>query len=82
MLDIRRIRQNPEELRTALINRNADPAMADELLALDERRRELIVKSDELKAASNRTSKFMPALMSLQKAVDEASLASIREKQV
>ncbi|MDL2224821.1 serine--tRNA ligase [Eubacteriales bacterium OttesenSCG-928-M02] len=82
MLDIRRIRENPQALKTALVNRNQDPGMVDELLALDERRRGLIVVNDELRACANRLSKFIPALMSLQKAGDAESLQSIKEKSI
>ena len=39
MLDVRRIRQNPQELRDMLQNRNKDAAIVDDFLARDEQRR-------------------------------------------
>jgi len=56
MLDIRRIRQNPQELRDALKARNKDISI-DEFLAQDEQRRKLLVQVEEKKALRNSTSK-------------------------
>ena len=56
MLDMKRIRQNPDELRQALKNRNS--AMnVDELLALDEKRREILSQVEALKMRRNDESK-------------------------
>ena len=43
MLDIKRIRQNPQELRDALKARNKDISI-DEFLAQDEKRRTLMAQ--------------------------------------
>lgn len=56
MLDIKRIRQNPQELRDALKARNKDISI-DEFLAQDEQRRKLLVLVEEKKALRNATSK-------------------------
>lgn len=59
MLDLKRIRFETDAVREALSARG-DPdldGMVDRLLALDERRRELIGVSDELKARRNEASK-------------------------
>ena len=56
MLDIRRIRQNPDELRQALKNRNSTIDV-DELLALDERRRAMLNEVEALKNRRNEESK-------------------------
>ncbi len=56
MLDIRRIRQNPDELRRALKNRNSIVDV-DELLALDERRRAMLNEAETLKNRRNEESK-------------------------
>ena len=82
MLDMRRIRENPDALRAALQNRNQDPGLVDQLLALDESRRTLIGVEEELRAAGNRLSKFIPALMSLGKAKDAESLSQIKENNI
>ncbi len=56
MLDIRRIRQNPEELKTMLKNRNANVDV-EGLLALDEQRRQYMAQTEALKNVRNEESK-------------------------
>ncbi len=56
MLDLKYIRENPDELKEALIKRN-EMAPIDEILALDERRRTLLVDVQGLKHRRNVTSK-------------------------
>ena len=50
MLDIKRIRSNPEALREAMRKRRNKGADVTELLALDEKRRELMQQVEALKA--------------------------------
>ena len=57
MLDIKRIRQNPEELKVMLTRRNMNPAVVDDFLAKDEQRRALMAQVEEKKALRNQTSK-------------------------
>lgn len=52
MLDIKFIRENPEKVKQALRNRNADFDL-DYFLGLDERRRACIAKVDEIRAQQN-----------------------------
>ena len=61
MLDIKRIRMNPEEVKEALGKRHGEFAI-DEVLKLDEEKRELLVKVEEMKAEQNRVSKEIPKL--------------------
>jgi len=61
MLDIRDIKKDPERVRRAMKNRGKQVDI-DELLALDEKRREIIYKNDALKAEQNAVSKSIPAL--------------------
>jgi len=56
MLDIKAVRDDPERFRAALERRNLGDAV-DQLLEADERRRTLIVRADELRAAQNQASK-------------------------
>lgn len=56
MLDIRRIRQNPQELMDALKARNKDISL-EAFLAQDEQRRKLMAEVEEKKALRNATSK-------------------------
>ena len=58
MLDIKRIRENPEWVKQRLATRSrGDEARIAEILALDERRRQLATESDQLKAERNKVSK-------------------------
>ncbi len=62
MLDIKRIRKNPEELVAAMKARRGKGADVSEVLALDEKRRELIQKVEVLKAKRNEASAKVPQL--------------------
>jgi seryl-tRNA synthetase len=61
MLDIKFIRENLAEVKTGLLKRmSADKLNLEGVLALDDKRRELIAASEELKAERNRNSKSKP----------------------
>lgn len=61
MLDIRRIRKNPEEVISALEKRHGSYPI-DEVLKLDEERRSILTKVEEMKAKQNTMSKEIPKL--------------------
>jgi seryl-tRNA synthetase len=56
MLDIKWIRDNPAALDAALARRGAEP-LADTLIALDERRRAIVQKAQEMQSRRNAASK-------------------------
>ncbi len=56
MLDLKLIRQEPDFIKEKLATRGVDPADIDDLLGLDAQRRELIVKSETMKAQRNTVS--------------------------
>jgi len=56
VLDVKGIRENPEHARKALARRGMGESI-DELLELDERRRELTARVEQLRAEQNRASK-------------------------
>lgn len=63
MLDIKVIRNNPQRVKEAMKTRNADmDAKIDEILAIDEKRRELIALAESKKAQQNADSKKIPAI--------------------
>ena len=63
MLDIKVIRNNPQRVKDAMKTRNADmDAKIDEILAIDEKRRELIALAESKKAQQNADSKKIPAI--------------------
>ena len=55
MLDLKEIRRDPEPVRAALARRGAADAL-DEALSLDERRREILPRLEELRAKQNAAS--------------------------
>lgn len=57
MLDMKKIRQNPDWIKEKLATRNVKPETIDQLINYDKRRRNLIVKSETLKANKNVASK-------------------------
>lgn len=77
MLDIKRIRQNPQELRDALKARNKDISI-DEFLAQDEQRRKLMMQVEEKKALRNATSKKIGKAK--QSGAGDAEMAQIMEE--
>jgi len=63
MLDIKVIRDNPEKVKAALARRCKDySAEVDKVLELDSRRRDIIGKSESIKAQQNAESKKIPQL--------------------
>ena len=63
MLDIRIIRENPEDVKKRLLDKGADCNEAiDRILALDAERRALISQAEALKAEQNRASKQIPIM--------------------
>ncbi len=63
MLDIKVIRENPEKVKTALNRRCKDySADVDRVLELDSRRRDIIGRSEAIKAQQNAESKKIPLL--------------------
>jgi len=54
MLDIKFIRDHPEEVKKGISLKGTDPVLVDQLLDTDKTRRELLVKSETLRAARNK----------------------------
>ena len=63
MLDIRRIKENPEEVKALLRAKEVDcDAQVDRILELDQQRRDLIASTESMKAEQNKVSKEIPRL--------------------
>lgn len=62
MLDLKRIRTNPEEIKKALSNRGEgfEASVIDEIVSLDEERRKILVEVEELKGKRNQVSAEIP----------------------
>lgn len=70
MLDIRRIRSNPEEVVNALKKRHGNFPI-DKVLELDEKRRKVLVQVEEMKSEQNKASKDIPNLKKAGQDVSE-----------
>ena len=64
MLDIKRIRNNPEEIKKLMENRgeNFNVSVIDEVVSLDKKRRDILVEVEELKNKRNTESALVPKL--------------------
>ncbi len=79
MLDIKRIRSNPEEIKAAMKKRGKDmDAMVDQILEIDAKKRELSTRADGMKAQQNKASKQIPALKKEGKDVSDL-MAEMKE---
>lgn len=79
MLDIKRIRENPDMLVEAMRRRRNKGADVSGLLALDKERREVLKRSEDLKAKKNAVSADIPRL---KKAGEDVSDKLAEMKQV
>ena len=57
MFDINLIREQPDQVRLALVKRQMDPKVVDEVIEVDVNRRTLLTQVESLKAERNRVSK-------------------------
>lgn len=63
MIDIKLIRDNPEDIKRRLLNKEIDcKDTIDRVIALDAQRRDLITRSETCKAEQNRASKQIPEM--------------------
>ena len=74
MLNLRRIREQPEAVKAGLARRGEDPSVVDQLVAWDSERRALLQESETLKAGRNRASK------TFGQAKDKEALNALRER--
>ena len=86
MLDLRQIREDPEPARAGLARRGTDPALLDEALELDERRRALLPDLEERRRLKNEASRRIGELQrsgeDASAAIAEVKGASAREKEL
>jgi len=80
MLDIKKIRTQPDVVKQAMRNRGKDmDALVDEILGIDSARRELMQRADALKAEQNKASKEIPMR---KKAGEDVSAVMARMKEL
>jgi seryl-tRNA synthetase len=84
VLDLRQIREDPEPARAALARRGLDPAVLDEALQLDDRRRGLLPELEDLRRRKNEANRRIGELRrtggDAAEAIAEVSGVSAREK--
>ena len=84
MLDLKKIRNNPEEIKEALCDRgeNFDISDIDKVVELDKRRRDILVQVEELKNKRNTQSAQIPKLKKEGLSVDGimAEMKELSEK--
>src|ERR1051326_267481 len=79
MLDIKFIRDNQDAARAALRNRGkSDEARVDDILRLDEERRQLITRGEQLKNERNVASKEIGQIKAKGQSADEKMAAMKR----
>jgi seryl-tRNA synthetase len=79
MLDVRKIRENPDFFRERLARRNGgDDQLIAQVLRLDEQRRKLLQESEALKSERNKASKEIGAVKAKGGDITEAS-AKVKE---
>ena len=73
MLDLKRIRSNPEEIKELMSDRgeNFDLSIIDEVVALDKRKRDILMEVEELKNIRNTQSALIPKLKKSGESVEE-----------
>lgn len=73
MLDLKKIRNNSEEIKKAMENRGEDfnVSMIDKVLELDEKRRGMLVEAENMKNVRNQESAQIPKLKKAGENVDE-----------
>ncbi|MGH4049748.1 MAG: serine--tRNA ligase [Clostridium sp.] len=73
MLDLKRIRNNPQEIKALMKNRgeNFNLSIIDEVVSLDKTRRDILVEVEELKNNRNTQSALIPKLKKSGENVDE-----------
>jgi seryl-tRNA synthetase len=83
VLDVRAIREDPESYRSGLARRNLGDVV-DEILSLDQRRRELTAEVEELRAEQNRAGKAIGAAEGEEKGrlIEEVGKVSARLKEL
>ena len=79
MLDPKLMRSEPDKVRQALINRNADTAILDQFLDRDEQRRKLLWEVESLKAERNTVSE---EIAKMKKAKQDATSEITRMREV
>jgi seryl-tRNA synthetase len=78
-IGLARLREEPDRIRQGAIDKGEDPSIVDAALALEGRRRELLVESDRLKAERNTASKQIGEAIRAGAAPTGPEVAALRQ---
>ncbi len=84
MLDIKYIRENADDIKKRIARKGAEPALIDDAINLDQRRRDLISKLEDNQSELNKLSKEIAMFHGQQKidSIKEASTISEKVKEL
>lgn len=57
MLDIKYIRENPQKVKLAIASKGVDENLVDAVLALDEKKRQILLEIETIRAKKNQAEK-------------------------
>ncbi len=80
MLDLKAIRENPDQFKTSLARKGVDGGEIDKLLKADESRRDLLQKTEGLAQKQNEVSKKIPTLSGDEKATVLVEMKGISDE--
>jgi seryl-tRNA synthetase len=77
MLDMKLIREDPDRVRDGLEKRQIDPSSVDQMIALDEKRRDIIIQVEDMRSERNSVSKEIGRMK--DKAARDEKIAAMRD---
>ncbi len=80
MIDLKRLREDPDRYREGTAAKGHDPALVDRLLDADARRREMLTRAQGLTAEKNRIGKEIGQLAGRLKKADSPEKAALQEQ--
>ncbi|MEK9132504.1 MAG: serine--tRNA ligase, partial [Patescibacteria group bacterium] len=80
MIDIKLLREQPEEVKKALKKKHVDPVQVDNILMLDAERRNLVKAVEDLQAKRNNASKKIPQLKGEEKEKVLGEMQFVKER--
>lgn len=80
MIDLKDLRQNPDQYRTGAANKNHDPAIIDQLLDIDQQLRDVTQKFQALTAEQNRIGKEIGQVAGQMKKANAENKAALQDR--
>ncbi len=80
MIDLKDLREHPDQYRTGCANKNHDPSLVDRLLAIDEQHRGLLTEREQLAAEKNRIGKQIGHLAGQLKTASDGEKPTLQEQ--